>query len=172
LPDGKTHDTITVVGAVVAAPVWWYLTREPRDYTVCATLVGSILFSGLMLSPDLDLDSSIYRRWGPFRFVWWPYQKIVPHRSVLSHSLLGALLRVAYFLAMVWGLSHLLSWGVSATQMGTLRPLDSPLALFQNLYQTERRHLETGIIGLLIGTLLHTGADTVVSGLKRKRRRR
>ncbi|MGC4046705.1 MAG: DUF2227 family putative metal-binding protein [Armatimonas sp.] len=78
MPDGKTHDMITVVGAVVAAPAWWLLTQESRDYTVCATLVGSILFSGLMLSPDLDLDSSIYRRWGPLRFLWWPIKNWSP----------------------------------------------------------------------------------------------
>ncbi len=172
MPDGKTHDTITIVGAVVAAPVWWLLTQEPRDYTVCATLVGSILFSGLMLSPDLDLDSSIYRRWGPLRFLWWPYQKLVPHRSILSHSLLGALLRVVYFLVLVWGLSHLISWVAATAQLGHIRPLDSPLKTFQGLYQHERRHLDMGIIGLLIGTVLHTGADTIVSSLKRKRRRR
>jgi uncharacterized metal-binding protein len=170
VPDGRTHDAITVVGALVAVPAWWFLTDEPRDWLTCGTLAGSILFSGLMLSPDLDLDSSIYQRWGPLKFLWWPYQKLVPHRSILSHSLLGALLRVVYFLALVWGLSHLLSWGVATAKLGSIRPLDSPLETFQSLYRSERRHLELGLIGLLIGTALHTGADTVVSSLKRKRR--
>ncbi len=169
MPSGKTHDAITVVGAVAAVPAWWLLTHEPRDWTLCATLAGSILFSGLMLSPDLDLNSSIYHRWGPLKFLWLPYQKLVPHRSILSHSMLGALLRVVYFLALVWGISHALSWGVAQAKLGSISPLPSPMAIFQNLYSTERRHLELGIIGLLIGTVLHTGADTVVSFLKKKR---
>ena len=168
MPSGKTHDIITVVGAVVSAPVWWYLTTEPRDYSVGGTLVGSILFSGLMLSPDLDLDSSIYHRWGPLKWLWLPYQKLVPHRSFLSHSMLGALLRIGYFLLMIWGLSHLVSLGVEKSGIGHLRPLPSPVELFQGLYTTERRHLEMGIIGLLIGTVLHTGADTVVTFLKKR----
>ena len=168
MPSGKTHDLLTVAGAVAAAPAWWFLTVEPRDYTVGLTLVGSILFSGLLLSPDLDLDSSIYHRWGPLKFLWLPYQKIVPHRSILSHSMLGALLRIVYILALVWGLSHLLSLGVQKAGIGHLRPLPSPVELFQGLYSTERRHLEMGIVGLLIGTVLHTGADTIVTFLKKR----
>src|SRR5436305_9344184 len=99
MPDGKTHDKITVIGAVAAVPAWAFLAPPPHEWSVGLTLFGATLFSGLMLSPDLDLDSSIYRRWGPFRFLWWPYQKIMPHRSVASHSLLlGPLLRILYFL--------------------------------------------------------------------------
>ena len=142
MPSGKTHDIITVVGAAISAPVWWYLTTEPRDYSVGVTLVGSILVSGLMLSPDLDLDSSIYHRWGPLKWLWLPYQKLVPHRSFLSHSMLGALLRIGYFLLMIWGLSHLISLGVEKAGVGHLRPLPSPAELVQGLYSTERRHLQ------------------------------
>src|SRR5262249_45965301 len=114
MPSGEVHDRITVIGAAVAAPVWWLLTPPPPERTAGGTLVCATLFSGLMLSPDLDLDSSIYRRWGPLRFLWWPYQKAIPHRSRLSHSfVLGPLLRLAYFLFLVWGLFRIGTWAAS-----------------------------------------------------------
>ena len=168
MPSGKVHDRITVIGAIAAAPAWWQLSQDSRDYTVGATLVGAILFSGLMLSPDLDLNSSIYHRWGPLKWLWLPYQRAVPHRSFLSHSMLGALLRVAYFLLVLWGISHLIAWGVLQAGVGHIRPLNSPLDLLRNLYADHRRQLELGIVGLLLGTVLHTGADTVVTFIKRR----
>ena len=87
-----------------AAPAWWFLTpASGHDVTVGATLVVATVFSGLMLSPDLDLESGPYHRWGPLRYLWWPYKSVIPHRSPLSHSLVvGPTLRIVYFLFMVW----------------------------------------------------------------------
>jgi uncharacterized metal-binding protein len=60
-------------------------------------VIAAHLFSGLLLSNDLDIYSRIYRRWGPLRFLWYPYQKLVAHRSWLSHNpLAGPLLRLLY----------------------------------------------------------------------------
>ena len=43
---------------------------------------------GLMLSPDLDLVSRPYKRWGFLRWIWLPYQKLIPrHRFDSSVSL-------------------------------------------------------------------------------------
>src|SRR5437868_12082452 len=61
-------------------------------------LLRAYLVSGLMFSPDLDLRSAPYRRWRKLRWIWLPYQRLVPHRSWISHSLLfGPLIRVLYF---------------------------------------------------------------------------
>jgi len=46
-----------------------------------AILVGAHLLSGIMFSPDLDLDSAIDDRWGIFFWIWRPYMWLVPHRS-------------------------------------------------------------------------------------------
>ncbi len=55
------------------------------------------LLGGLYLSPDLDLVSKPYKRWGWLRWIWIPYQKFIPHRSPLSHApVLGSLIRLAY----------------------------------------------------------------------------
>ena len=104
----KIHDHVTLYSALVLAPLcywaaerydhWWSGHVPALAPTQTALLViGAHLFSGLLLSNDLDVYSRIYRRWGPLRFLWYPYQKLVAHRSWLSHNpLAGPLLRLLY----------------------------------------------------------------------------
>jgi len=170
MPDGKTHDKITLIGAALSVPAWLLLAPPEwrTDYTACGTLVAATLFSGLMLSPDLDLDSSIYRRWGPIRFVWWPYQKLIPHRSTLSHSLLlGPLLRVLYFLVVGFLLLRVGTWCLRF-----FIPIDRN-ALSREyvdlLYSLPIRYphaFYAAIIGLIFGAAMHIGADALVTRLK------
>jgi uncharacterized metal-binding protein len=58
---------------------------------------------GLMFSPDLDLVSRPYKRWGLLRFIWLPYQRLIPrHRHWLSHGpVIGSIVRLLYLAALV-----------------------------------------------------------------------
>lgn len=173
MPSGKVHDRITFAAAAVCAPLWWSTAPPPRDWSVGAMLIGSLLFSGLLISPDLDLDSSIYRRWGPLRFIWWPYQKLVKHRSWVSHSyLVGPVLRSVYLLAVVYSLLRVGTWAIRAVW-----PLDRNALSRQGLHallhlpREHPAHFFMLVLGLLLGAALHCVADTVWSNLKRRRRR-
>ncbi len=174
MPDGKTHDRITVIGAIAAAPLWWLLAPGPKDWTVGATLVGTTLISGLMFSPDLDLDSSIYRRWGPFRFIWWPYQKVVRHRSTVSHSiLLGPVFRLIYFLLFAYLLLRITTWAARKfvpfdRNSFTEQYSDTVLGLYA-LYP---QHLIWAGVGFFFGAFLHVAADTIWSARKRRKGKR
>lgn len=170
MPSGVVHDRITAVGAVLAAPLWWYLAPHPQDNTVGGALVVGILFAGWMLSPDLDLNSSIYKRWGPLRFLWWPYQKIVPHRHWISHSwVLSPALRVSYLLALLWLSSWAVLWGIrQSSGLGPGVPQRTPVDLVQDLYHHYPQATLFGALGLVIGTALHSGADTVQTFLKKR----
>jgi uncharacterized metal-binding protein len=61
---------------------------------------------GYWLSPDLDIKSRPFLRWGILRFIWLPYQRFIPHRSPLSHApVLGSVIRLLYlvvFLSPLW----------------------------------------------------------------------
>ncbi len=170
MPSGKVHDKITIVAAAVSVPVWWYCSAAPRDLSAGAVLIGSLLFSGLLISPDLDLDSSIYKRWGPLRWLWWPYQKAVPHRSWVSHSLLfGPLLRTAYLLAVVYGVLRIGLWTVRA-----VFPLDRNalsrqwLHALLHLPREHPVHFYMLVLGLFLGAALHSSADYAVTAFKRR----
>ncbi len=69
-------------------------------------LHDSLIFAALFLicnhwlSPDLDLVSLPYYRWGRLKYYWLGYQKLIKHRSVLSHSgPLSFTIRMLYLLA-------------------------------------------------------------------------
>lgn len=139
-----------------------------------ATLLGTTLFSGLMLSPDLDLDSSIYRRWGPLRFLWWPYQKLVPHRSPISHSIFwGPVVRLIYFLVVAWIFWRVGSWAASYfIHFDRNRLTEQYTGAVFGLYYAYPQQTIAGLIGLFFGTFLHVAADTISTGMKKRHRRR
>jgi uncharacterized metal-binding protein len=121
MPSGKVHSVYTGLLALVSLPA--------GDY---ALTVG--ILSGLILSPDLDVDDGYIglahlRRFGCvgnvasvlWRTFWYPYSKLVPHRSPISHSfIVGTTVRVGYLflpllLANIFGLplqlpTHFGSW--------------------------------------------------------------
>jgi uncharacterized metal-binding protein len=58
---------------------------------------ASHFLGGYWLSPDLDIKSRPFLRWSVLRFIWVPYQRLIPHRSPLSHApVLGSLIRLVY----------------------------------------------------------------------------
>jgi len=96
MPNAPTHDAITLITAVGADIAYYQIAPHP-DLTLAALFTASYVFAGYACAGDLDLDSKEYRRWGPFRVIWWPYRQCVPHRSWLSHGLvMGGIIRVAY----------------------------------------------------------------------------
>src|SRR5919197_2468736 len=99
MPSGRTHDLITFALApaiFVGAQIHW---GRPL---VSLVATAAMVFAGLMFGPDLDLYSKQYRRWGPLRFIWFPYMIAFSHRSRLSHGImLSTIVRVLYFIAVV-----------------------------------------------------------------------
>jgi uncharacterized metal-binding protein len=104
-----------------------------------ATAALAFLIGGLLLSPDLDTRSRPTRRWGPLRLLWWPYRKVLRHRSLLSHGpFLGTLGRLVYLGALVLLLAGLLTrWGGP-----------TPVALVQWAHLLWSQHLALVLLGL------------------------
>lgn len=103
MPSGHTHDAVTWFLVTPVALATWALTHDEVGAVVTTTCFA---FAGLMFSGDLDLRSKQYRRWGRARWLWKPYQWLVPHRSALSHGLVvGPALRLAYLGVLALGLA-------------------------------------------------------------------
>ena len=106
-------------------------------------LIGGLAFvvGGLWLSPDLDTYSKPLKRWGLLQGLWWPYRKLIPHRSLFSHGpLIGTGLRLAY----------LMSW--TGLLLMLLQPLGcpAPLSLTKELHQQLRLNPQP-ILAVLLG---------------------
>jgi len=91
-------------------PAYFTLTPNP-ELSLAVLFTATYLFAGYACAGDLDLDSTEYRRWGPLRFLWWPYKVIVPHRSWISHGLImGGIIRVLYLALVTTGLLWIGLW--------------------------------------------------------------
>jgi uncharacterized metal-binding protein len=115
VPGGREHSVATLA---VAGGAFAYMASHgfPMSETVDVA-IGCL--SGLVLTPDLDVDSGsishkiIDRYFGVIiGFVWRiitkPYAIVFPHRSFFSHfPVVGTAIRVGYFLALAWLLSFL-----------------------------------------------------------------
>ena len=164
MPSGRTHDRITLWGLPLVTGITFTLSWSGN---ITLILAGAYLFSGLMFSPDLDLYSRPYQRWGYFRWIWIPYQKTLRHRSLLSHGLIiGTTLRILYlscwlsilgiFLLgiaqLVWDVG--LNWQIltQAAKRSLSQDTDKWFALF---------------LGLELGAISHSISDWGSSAYKR-----
>ncbi|WP_087069388.1 metal-binding protein [Cyanobium sp. NIES-981] len=149
MASGRRHDRATLLLALPFA-LFWAPGLGPAGVAVAGV---SFLAGGLLLSPDLDTLSNPARRWGPLRLLWWPYRKVLSHRSLLSHSpLLGTAGRLGYLALLALVLTVLLA------------PLGgpAPAALLGGLAQlwSERRALViTALVGLEASSWLHLIQD-------------
>ena len=111
MASGRAHDRATLIVSApigMAAAVLW--GADAGLIAAAACLIG-----GLWLSPDLDPHSKALRRWGPLRRLWWPYRRLIPHRSLWSHGpLIGTALRLLLLLSWWVVLSLLIGWPTNA----------------------------------------------------------
>jgi uncharacterized metal-binding protein len=149
MASGRSHDRATRLLALPFGLLWW----PGLGPAAAAIATGSFLIGGLWLSPDLDTRSNATRRWGPLRLLWWPYRRLLSHRSLLSHSpLLGTSLRLLWLAALVTA-------GCAA-----LQPLGAPappelLQRCQELWRTQRPLVLTAFAGLEASSWLHLLQD-------------
>src|SRR3954462_8866417 len=99
MPSGRTHDAITIL---LAAPAFAAALAVTRNAGAAAVVAVAFVFGGVIFGPDLDTVSRQYSRWGPLRFIWFPYRSFFRHRSRFSHGLIfGSLIRVIYFMGIM-----------------------------------------------------------------------
>ena len=100
MPGSATHNPACLILAPV---VMAGAATLGCDWQTCIA-AGIGCASGVAVSPDLDLVNTIRVPvigwlWGAY---WWPYRKIVAHRSRLSHMpVLGTLGRAAYLMPII-----------------------------------------------------------------------
>jgi uncharacterized metal-binding protein len=172
MPSARTHDFITLI---LAAPTAAVAYRVTGDWGLTAVATGAMLFGGLMFGPDLDIQSKQYARWGPLRFLWWPYRVILPHRSRLSHGiLLGTLIRVVYFITVVTITLAVVLYARDIYLYGSadgFKEVRGALSrIWYMLVPIKRSYLIAAFAGLWIGATSHTISDLLGSFLKSVRR--
>lgn len=99
MPDGKHHDIInfSVLFVLLSCIFYFGVWKENTlflkytDAYIISIFAVFYLFATLFLSPDLDIDSTPYKRWKWLRILWWPYKEIFKHRGLSHHFIIGPL---------------------------------------------------------------------------------
>lgn len=144
MASGKTHTrtNFVAIGALAIATPFIELDVP------LALLLGAIVGT-LWLSPDLDLKSDAYFRWGPLRGFWLPYVKLMPHRSLFSHlPVLSDLIRVIYL-------------GFPLVILLTFTPYETAVIAWLDEFGL------SFFLGLTFATTLHTTLDYTSTFFKR-----
>ena len=173
MPNAKTHDILTVASGIAMTPPAFYFfksqgTQVEQIWINCALLVGAHLLSGIMFSPDLDIDSAIDNRWGPLYWIWRPYMWAVPHRSRwLSHGLvIPPLLRLVYFMAVILLILQLITWGCHLVGVACPDMVSWLWQQFVHLTYVQPAAIGVALLGFISGSAVHSFADWTVSGSK------
>lgn len=136
MASGKNHDkSIYFTSPIVAAVASYHVGIELGLIAGLAHLLG-----GLFLSPDLDLQSRPFKRWGFLKIIWVPYQQLIPrHRHWLSHGVIvGSALRLVYLAT--WLSPLLLAFPLSKFQMDSVN-IARAIALFVGVELSAINHL-------------------------------
>ncbi len=173
MPNTPVHDFLTVASGIVIAPGIYGVLYEANVTNQTAVLVTALIFvahlvSGVLFSPDLDLDSRIHKRWGVFFYIWLPYKWIIPHRHFWSHGLLlPPILRLGYFFGMI----VLTIYAIE--RIAAAAGVDLPIvhtsvawAIIEWIFQNQMMSVSVAI-GFVTGGAVHSIADWLHSGGKK-----
>ena len=167
MASGRDHDRATWLLALPAGLlVWPWL-----GWAGVGTAGVGFLIGGLLLSPDLDTHSRPTARWGALKLLWWPYRRLLRHRSLLSHSpLLGTAGRLTYLGCLLLGLAAVL-------QPFGMPPPRHLWQQGQELWQQHQGLVIAAVVGVEASSWLHLIQDgdplpRLPRLLRRKGRRR
>ena len=114
---------------------------------------AAFLIGGLWLSPDLDTHSIALKRWGILKSLWWPYQKIIPHRSIFSHGpFIGTAIRIGYLIIIATSILYFLNLLDLTTTFTTK-------SLLKKIIETNQKDFLFIFLGLEASTWLHLIKD-------------
>jgi uncharacterized metal-binding protein len=169
MPDGKTHDRLTLTFLPPIAGTA-FLVSGSGELTLW--LAGSYLWSGFLFGPDLDIHSVQYKRWGFLRWVWLPYRSMIRHRGWLSHGpIVGTLFRLFYLGSFFLLVAIAVSFGLQLFGRNAFDWRTFPRLALEFCFQYPGEAIAF-LVGLELGAMSHSLSDWLGSALKRRKRQK
>ena len=138
MPNGKTHDKITLITTPFLGGFCYLIVG---DIKTTIFLMFGYIFASFMFNGDLDTNSRPYNRWWLLKMIWIPYQLMFSHRSIWTHGIvLGTVVRLLYVLAIPTLIVAVKGTGVPDMNWSVIIPI---------------------LIGLELGNINHTVSDKI-----------
>lgn len=98
MPNGKKHIRINWFALVLINVL---VIAFSQDISIKYYFLFNMCFilTSYYISPDLDVDSSVYKRWKLLKIIWWPYREIMKHRQT-SHSIIWGPISILTYLGL------------------------------------------------------------------------
>jgi len=132
MPSDKIHTKINLLMLLIILIIM--IMVGLKDVQLVTTFVLTYLFATYFLSPDLDIDSTPYKRWGVFRDLWYPYKKLIKHGGISHHPIAGPisillnlfiiLLPLLVFAKVILGIQSISTEIVGVIVIGCLLPIE------------------------------------------------
>ena len=72
------------------------------DFITISIFTISFVFATYFLSPDMDIDSRVFKRWGLLRFIFCPYRDLFKHRKLSHNVILGPISLLGYLACLIY----------------------------------------------------------------------
>ncbi|MEA3294453.1 MAG: DUF2227 family putative metal-binding protein [Euryarchaeota archaeon] len=132
MPSDKIHTKINLLMLVIILTIMFMVGL--KDVQLVTIFVLTYLFATYFLSPDLDIDSTPYKRWGVFRVLWYPYKTLIKHGGISHHPIAGPisillnlfiiLLPLLVFAKVILGIQSISTEIVGVIIIGCLLPIE------------------------------------------------
>jgi uncharacterized metal-binding protein len=149
MTSGVNHDRLIIITTPIVGAATWCIDPSNVLPVTIAYFAG-----GWWLSPDLDLASKPFHRWGALRLLWKPYQSLFKHRGSSHWLFVGTLGRVLYLVA------PLLLSGMAIDPSFTPKMFD--------FVAMHGRSLLLVFVALELSAWIHLAADGLLFGGKSK----
>lgn len=154
MPNGKNHTKINITllfAILLSLHTTFMKTYIPPEYLEFDTITifsFAFIFGTYYLSPDLDIQSEPFKRWGILKFIWQPYQKIFKHRGILHNPILGPIIII------------------STVGLLIIKPI---VILFKlKITNLPTKYIILLLSGIIVSIEAHIIADTIGTKAKRK----
>ncbi len=108
MPGYNTHRLFNYSVFLIIAALFYFkniFLFDPGQFL----LVGAGFIAGTeFITPDLDIQSKAINRWGPLKFIWFPYMIIFKHGKSSHNIIYGAIVRLLYIGLIIFVVYYLL----------------------------------------------------------------
>ncbi len=109
MPGYSTHRAFNYTIFIVIAGTLYILGKFPLHSLASFIVFIAGYYVGTdFITPDLDIESTAIKRWGPLKILWLPYKWLFFHGQSSHNIVYGAVVRILYISLIILGIYYML----------------------------------------------------------------